>query len=104
MFGWTYNFEDENVWSAIFEDSLPIVASLVLFIPIEIRRATDAGLSLWTVLLVNTLLLIPSPPDSADGHLWAAYLLVVTLPVFVYYIVLQFKPGKAFREWSRSRL
>ena len=83
MFGWNFDFEKEDTLSIAMEEPLPTAAFLILFVPIEIRRASDAGLSAWLVFLVHALTLIPSPPASAEETTWGAYLLVILLPMFV---------------------
>ena len=101
LFGWTYDFKDADVWS-IFEEPLPIVASCALFLPIDIRRANDAGLSGWFIFVLWCLTIVPSPPDGAANEIWGAYALVVLLPFIVMQSILHFKPGRAYREWIRS--
>ena len=102
MFGWTYEFADADAFWSIFESSLSVIAGFVLMLPIDIRRANDAGLSGWFVVLLWFLTLIPSPPEAAANEIMSAYLLVIGLPFIVMQLILQFKPGRAYRDWIRS--
>ena len=78
------------------------VVGFALFVPIDIRRARDAGLSIRFVALIWALTLVPSPPDLANSLTKASYSLFIFLPMIALSLILFLKPGRAFRERSQS--
>ena len=52
--------------------------SLAFFLPLTIRRANDAGISFWWVIVFEILYLVPEP--SEDMASYGIYTLLVTIP------------------------
>jgi len=58
-------------------------------------------MSPWWVVAFEALSLLPEPPEGYKAH-WATYNLLVMLPLVIYLLILQFKPGKAHRDNTRT--
>ena len=76
---------------------LAYLLGLLIYIPIEIRRANDINLKYRWVILTHISFFIPvQVVGNAINFIYFLYGTVI-------YLILQFKPGKTFNEWSRSK-
>ena len=101
-FGWEPILDHSfSVFDQYIHDGFMVTASTACFVPIYIKRARDLGMSPWWVAAFEALSLFPEPPEGYQAH-WAAYNSLVLLPLVIYLLILQFKPGKAHREHTRT--
>ena len=89
-----------ELFQTSLSDPLVTVMSLVFFLPLTIRRANDAGISFWWVIVFEILYLVPEP--SEDMASYGIYTLLVSIPYLVWCLIIVFKPGKDLREHRRS--
>ena len=81
-------------------DQLVTVMSLVILLPLTIRRANDAEISFRWVIFFEILYFAPEP--SEDMAFYGVYMLLVSIPYLVWCLIIVLKPGKALRENHRS--
>lgn len=89
-----------ELFQASLSDPLVTVMSILLFLPITIRRANDAGISFWWAVFFEILYLVPEPSEGMASY--GIYTLLVSIPYLVWCLIILFKPGKALREHRRS--
>jgi len=76
---------------------LAYLLGLLIYIPIEIRRANDINLKYRWVILTHISFFIPvQVVGNAINFIYFLYGTVI-------YLILQFKPGETFKEWARSK-
>ena len=83
------------------QSSLISVASLVIFVPIDIRRLNDLGVNLWWLAVIEVLALLPQP--AQDSPQFPFYILTVVVPSLLWAAFMLFKPGKEYREFLRQK-
>ena len=108
MFGWdVWNdiVDEGDAYLEYLKDPLVVVSFFIIFVPWDLRRMKDAGISWWWIVPIEILFRLPDPPaiDGADYVSQnAAHFLVSFVPHFVFYMILLFKPGQAHRDFLRD--
>ena len=91
---------DSGLLPSIMQQTCNGFLAFVLFAPITIRRASDINMDLKWIVPEFLLMFVPAQAAFTPGALGILMLLFVY--TFVIEMILLFKPGKTFKEWTRS--
>ena len=65
----------------------------------------DASINWWWIVLFETLIRLPEPPDF-DGTKFLghniAYMIFAIIPYLIFSLLLVFKPGKIYRDFASN--
>ena len=102
-FGWEQFVEASTTPGAYIQAFITGFINLLIFGPIDLRRANDLNMGYEWILPLLFLFILPAGSIISLGGIGVGLWVLISVYRLVINLILLFKPGQTFKEWVRAK-